>query len=594
MKIEKDKDWSSFPVVLATLSATALMGPVDAGDVPDPCDPASRAWIYPTEARDVDSAVSWAEFAWDGFIAVNWPQLEGGEPGEPDSSRTICDAADGRPAYLQWMQKEQLLLPGGLSPGSWDQPTYSTPMYTPEDGGPTLPLLGALSKTTDPNLVDEFSEAFSHRPLLDQNGRFVLYQIFLNRSEFEYISQNGYYDAVNQYAAFQPGGEFVGFPMTGQPDDFDPPVNLPEWAQQGAIELKASWKQLDEAEIAGGRFFMQEVYYASNISAADPPCGPVTVGLVGLHVLQLTPSTGATWFWATFEHVDNVDLHPGNPTGRPSFNPGPNAECPPPYDNGYSCNASECTPSDPSGKTDCPPWAPESGDLPDVCDADPSRAVNVSRVPEMITPGYVESVNDAYRASLPAPWKYYRLMNTMQPDPSGPSCIPPQEDNRVNTAYLTNVSMETYTQYYQFISLPKCNGTVVDVLSMNCTDCHAVAKPLGAPTVVYEGAHFPDPRYQIFTFMLNNAKSSCPADLNHDRMVDAEDLGMLIAEWGSYDSFYQLDGSGPVNAADIGILIAAWGACVDASPLRGDEGPTDELVEVEGDGFRRFAARLVR
>jgi hypothetical protein len=253
---------------------------------------------------------------------------------------------------------------------------------------------------------------------------------------------------------------------------------------------------------------MQDVYYASNLSRSESPCGPVTVGLVGLHVLQLTPSTGATWFWATFEQVDNVDILPGNPNGAPSFNPGsdPDADCPPPYANGYSCNGEECTPSDPGGTADCPPYAPESGELPSVCDADRSRAVNISRIPEMVTPDYVESVNDEYRAQLPAPWKYYRLLNTIQPDPAGPSCIPPNESNTVNTAYLTNVTMETYTQYYQFISLPKCDGTDISPMSMNCTDCHSVAKPLGAPRE-------------------------------------------------------------PVTGGDIGILIADWGACPDSAPL---------------------------
>jgi hypothetical protein len=218
--------------------------------------------------------------------------------------------------------------------------------------------------------------------------------------------------------------------------------------------------------------------------------------------------------------------------------------------------------------------------------------VNVSRIPEMVTPGYVESVNDEYRASLPAPWKYYRLLNTIQPDPSGPSCIPPQESNTVNTAYLTNVTMETYTQYYQFISLAKCDGSIVDALSMNCTDCHSVAKPLGAPTVNYQGTEFPDPSYQIFTFMLNNAKSSCPADFNHDRVVDGEDLGILTANWGSNASFYQLDAGGIVDGGDLGMMIAAWGPCPDAGTPRLPERPEADLVETEAGGFRRLASRI--
>lgn len=37
----------------------------------------------------------------------------------------------------------------------------------------------------------------------------------------------------------------------------------------------------------------------------------MTFGLIGLHILRLTPTTGATWFWSTFEHVDNVTVPDG-------------------------------------------------------------------------------------------------------------------------------------------------------------------------------------------------------------------------------------------------------------------------------------------
>ena len=125
-----------------------------------------------------------------------------------------------------------------------------------------------------------------------------------------------------------------------------------------------------------------------------------------------------------------------------------------------------------------------------------------------------------------------------------------------------------------------------------------MAKPLGAPTVDNQGTQYPDPRYQIFTFMLNNAKSSCPADFNHDRVVDGEDLGILVSNWGSTDKFYQLERVAQglvdiVDGGDLGMLIAAWGACPDATPRR-MPAPEDDLVESEADGFRRFAARLAR
>ena len=575
-------------IAVAAVASSATT--ISAGAVGDdgPCDLSNEPWIYPAEAEDVTDPVSWARFAWDGFVALNWPQLEGGQPGEPDTNADICTSPTGRPAFLQWMQKEQLLLEGGVSPGTWAAPTYVTPTYTPSDGGPTLPLLGAISMTTEPNLVDEFQEAFSGRPLIDQAGNYVLFQIFLNKSEFEYFSQNRYYDAANQYQAFQPGGVFQPFPDSGQPDNFDPPIELEDWAQKGAIELKASWKQLSEAEIASNRFFMQDVYFASNISAAEPPCGPVTVGLVGLHILQLTPSTGSTWFWATFEQVDNVEVEPSNPTGVPSFNPGPQAECAPPYVDGYTCNAEECEAADPSGTTDCPPMPPVDGELPNVCDSDPTMAVNVSRVPEMLIPDYVQSMNEEFQSQLPEPWRYYKLLNTIQPDPNGPCCIPPNSDNTVNTCYMTNVTMETYTQYYDFISLPKCNGNETSPLSMNCTDCHAVAKPKGAPTV--PGTPYPEPSYQVFSFMLNNARNSCPADFNHDLIVNGADLGLLIGAWGTSGYTFDLDGDQFVDGNDLGELFVTWGGCPRAGS---SEGLLVDEVESKT-GFRAFARNVNR
>ncbi|MDG1361638.1 MAG: PHB depolymerase family esterase [Phycisphaerales bacterium] len=47
-----------------------------------------------------------------------------------------------------------------------------------------------------------------------------------------------------------------------------------------------------------------------------------------------------------------------------------------------------------------------------------------------------------------------------------------------------------------------------------------------------------------------------PADLNGDGVVDAADLGLLIAAWGTAKA--DLDGDGTTDSADIGILLVAW------------------------------------
>jgi hypothetical protein len=49
-----------------------------------------------------------------------------------------------------------------------------------------------------------------------------------------------------------------------------------------------------------------------------------------------------------------------------------------------------------------------------------------------------------------------------------------------------------------------------------------------------------------------------PADLDGNGVVDAGDLGRLLANWGGSGEG-DLDGSGSVGAADLAILLAAWG-----------------------------------
>jgi hypothetical protein len=47
-------------------------------------------------------------------------------------------------------------------------------------------------------------------------------------------------------------------------------------------------------------------------------------------------------------------------------------------------------------------------------------------------------------------------------------------------------------------------------------------------------------------------------DLNGDAMVDAQDLALLLGQWGSFGGSADLDQSGAVDAADLSILLGAW------------------------------------
>lgn len=53
--------------------------------------------------------------------------------------------------------------------------------------------------------------------------------------------------------------------------------------------------------------------------------------------------------------------------------------------------------------------------------------------------------------------------------------------------------------------------------------------------------------------------SPCPEDINSDTLIDAADLGILIAAFGTNDADADINGDGIVDAADLGLLIAAFG-----------------------------------
>ncbi len=56
----------------------------------------------------------------------------------------------------------------------------------------------------------------------------------------------------------------------------------------------------------------------------------------------------------------------------------------------------------------------------------------------------------------------------------------------------------------------------------------------------------------------------CDADITDDRRVDAADLGVLIALWGTDGGSVRqadIDRNGTIDATDLGALLSAWGNC---------------------------------
>jgi hypothetical protein len=302
-------------------------------------------------------------------------------------------------------------------------------------------------------------------PLIDQNQNYVRYDVRLNQSEFTYVIKYQYYNADVQKQAVN--NNTFNDPPQGFEDYVQP---LPDHARQGAVELKASWRILDPKKDILDRYYRQQSWLVD----PDGKCsGPYTMGLVGLHILRLTKTTHATWYWATFEQIDNVAIEdkqpPSRPNGQPltpSFNPnGPPA--PPQFPSGYSYE---------------PPPVQAGKPLPPN-----PKPVDVWRITGV--PADAEAKNNYYRGQLSdTVWRYYKMIDTMNPyvtnSPQPQKYWVPATDPKVyiNTADMANTTMETYLQ------------------ANSCIVCHAYAVPIGAMNFK------PLPQFQIFTFLLRHAQ----------------------------------------------------------------------------------------
>jgi hypothetical protein len=238
------------------------------------------AWTQPADACPSEGGPGQFNvdvFSWNMFIALNWPANE--KTCTPDQAKSILTASATDPVVWQtWSNDSDVFVAKGSSPQPWcvqdalllDDVAKAEPEFAKL--GPAF--LGISEPGKDVTQVKGTGV------LTDQNGRWVRYQRLLNDTEYLYITEKNLWNAAGQKGVT---------------------VTLPP----GSIEIKAAWKVLNDTEKASNRFYMTTatVY---NTPDGDPSPGknPVTVGLVGLHIVSSTPKFGRM-MWATFEHIDN-------------------------------------------------------------------------------------------------------------------------------------------------------------------------------------------------------------------------------------------------------------------------------------------------
>lgn len=236
------------------------------------------------------------DYSWTAFIALVWPAMAG-QRGTPDPGQTI--AKDDLPLVFETYKADwETFQPGGATPSAWS-----------DASAPSLPCPNAkagdfiLSSFTKFGNVGEAGIGTLTAILIAENGTFVRYLAAYNQTEFQAILTNKWFLAANL-----PGpGASLTFP-------------------DGAMDVKSAW--IDMTNVPH-----PERYHTRTAWLQDPISGtcsttPVTVGLVGLHIVQKT-SSRPQWIWSTFEQVDNVPppnyvppQPPAKPTQTFTFNDG--------------------------------------------------------------------------------------------------------------------------------------------------------------------------------------------------------------------------------------------------------------------------------
>jgi hypothetical protein len=358
-------------------------------------------WVPPADipggagSANLQSA---AVFAWQEFIALNWPAVpQTGQLNtrdQPDPNAVFGDpkysgANAAGPLVWHTFRHKSEIFPGqfnlpsppphgyvndaGKFYGYDDPPKYVyTPSTTasppnqqwivPNNG--LIPPFASASTTTPWINLDEQSEIgldamfAGNAPTAPFPGQQLLFMAKANRAEYTYVAANGWWIQTQDAS-----GNTILPPITatsnyiagvaGNPSQYlDPQPGSTQYVSflNNTIEVKSAWRQLTTDETNSGRFYTTKVRYY-NAPSSGPSAGQVgyvdaVFGLVALHIIQKTPS--APYFiYATFSQADNLlDAH-GNKIEDPNGTLLENSGSDPLDPNVTSQNATSANPATP-------------------------------------------------------------------------------------------------------------------------------------------------------------------------------------------------------------------------------------------------------
>jgi hypothetical protein len=245
------------------------------------------------------------DFSWRSFIALNWPvdPARRGVPKSPNNPSVFLGAGAAYPTvWGSYREAYELYRVDNTPPPPFGSSTVTNTVCGPTAIGTKILLMAAKSGT----LLQDVDQSFSY-PLVDQNNNYIYYEIRFNADQYDFVRNNGLYLAKNLMAAEMKAPIAM-------------PISSPQPYRQGAVMLKAAWKQMTASDNAAHYYTVKAKIY--DTSQSQPRCIDMVMGLIGFHIGHKVDGF-AQWIWSSFEHIDNVPNDDGsNPPGPMTLNNG--------------------------------------------------------------------------------------------------------------------------------------------------------------------------------------------------------------------------------------------------------------------------------
>ena len=305
-------------VILVLLLLASAPGPALAQTCPNPPPVTISSQLpsdvcIPADFPPTSNPIAFFDdFSWRSFIAMVWP-VQQGQRGVPDTGQSIGPVSG--PLVFETLKADWEVFqpsPDGKSqppaPSAWNSYQGQNPcsQFGASNVGFGDMVLASFTKFGN---LGEAGFGKLVGPLLTQYGTFTRYFTAFNETEFNAILKDQLY-LQSGITNNQP----VTFPTVADPN-----------ITANSLDLKAAW--IDMTGVPNPeRYYTRTAWLMNPFTTPNPTCTEITVGLVGLHIVQKTPSR-PQWIWSTFEQVDNV---PGVSQGPFTYN---NGTAQPPFPN---------------------------------------------------------------------------------------------------------------------------------------------------------------------------------------------------------------------------------------------------------------------